>query len=124
MATILKFKHFFLKDHEDEIAVFKIEPAQNLQNLSREFCSKERKIFLKKKKSFKKKKNSSIWSFCKNWVLENRDNRVRDGLGGGAITRLWWQWSKIQYLGQTYLFSNSGSASFLPGDLGWYPYLL
>ena len=68
MATILKFKHFFLKDHEDEIAVFKIEPAQNLQNLSREFCSKERKIFKKKKKkkTIQKEKNSSIRSFCKN----------------------------------------------------------
>lgn len=61
MATILKFKHFFLKDHEDEIAVFKIEPAQNLQNLSREFCSKERKIFLKKKKNPSKRKKIAVY---------------------------------------------------------------
>lgn len=51
MATILKFKLFFLKDHEDEIVLFKIQPAQYLQNLSRQFCSKERKIFKKKKKN-------------------------------------------------------------------------
>lgn len=54
MATILKFKHFFLKDHEDEIVLFKIQPAQYLQNLSRQFCSKERKIFKKKKKTLQK----------------------------------------------------------------------
>ena len=65
MATILKFKLFFLKDHEDEIVLFKIQPAQYLQNLSRQFCSKERKIFKKKKKPFKNKRKAVYEAFAK-----------------------------------------------------------
>lgn len=65
MATILKYKHFFLKDYEDEIVLFKIQPAQYLQNLSRQFCSKERKILKKKKKTLQKKRIAVYEAFAK-----------------------------------------------------------